>query len=364
MKKRKDTGNRWVNARNVVTLWPRNMLNISNRRWVSVVRHSFCRIGHRMSSSFLCCKLWLLVLVLGAGFGRVQAQQDVAFQQYWRVETLWNPAAVGRSPQLSINGAVQTHASGFSQAGSTMWAGADMAFRFGETNHGVGASFLNDEIGLFSHKRFALQYAYHHRIWGGRLSIGVQADMLQEDLDGSRADLGTGNDPAFPSSKVNGSAFDASLGLHFERGPLRVGASALHLLAPTVEMGETYRMEVKRLLNLSTAYNIATQSPLFTITPSAMLRTDLSDYRLDLTLRGNYSFEKRHLYGGINYAPGRSVGLFVGGTLRGVDITYGYEANTSGMGVGAGQHEVTIGYKMDLNLGRRTRNLHKSVRWL
>ena len=54
----------------------------------------------------------------------------------------------------------------------------------------------------------------------------------------------------------------------------------------------------------------------------------------------------------------------MGGTLRGVDITYGYEANTSGMGVGAGQHEVTIGYKMDLNLGRRTRNLHKSVRWL
>ena len=42
----------------------------------------------------------------------------------------------------------------------------------------------------------------------------------------------------------------------------------------------------------------------------------------------------------------------------------GYEANTSGMGIGAGQHEVVIGYKMDLNLGRRTRNLHKSVRWL
>ncbi len=73
----------------------------------------------------------------------------------------------------------------------------------------LGQMAHNDEIGLFSHKRFALQYAYHHRIWGGRLSIGVQADMLQEDLDGSKADLGTGNDPAFPSSKVNGSAFDA-----------------------------------------------------------------------------------------------------------------------------------------------------------
>ena len=37
---------------------------------------------------------------------------------------------------------------------------------------------------------------------------------------------------------------------------------------------------------------------------------------------------------------------------------------TGGMGIGAGQHEVTLGYRLDLNLGKRGKNLHKSVRFL
>ena len=96
----------------------------------------------------------LLVLLTGMGANRVQAQQDVAFLHYWRMETQWNPAAVGQSPQLSIQGAVQTHAMGYEQAGSTMWAGADMAFALGRTFHGVGAMFLNDNIGLFRTNAF------------------------------------------------------------------------------------------------------------------------------------------------------------------------------------------------------------------
>ena len=60
-------------------------------------------------------------------------------------------------------------------------------------------------IGLFSHKRFALQYALHRNWLGGRFSLGVQADMLQEGLDGGKADLNDANDPAFPAAQLNGS---------------------------------------------------------------------------------------------------------------------------------------------------------------
>ena len=66
----------------------------------------------------------------------------------------------------------------------------------------------------------------------------------------------------------------------------------------------------------------------------------------------------------MNYAPQHSVALFVGGMFHGVDLSYSYEANTSGMGFGAGQHEVTLGYRLELNLGKKGRNLHRSVRYL
>ena len=306
----------------------------------------------------------LLVLLAGMGANRVQAQQDVAFLHYWRMETQWNPAAVGQSPQLSIQGAVQTHAMGYEQAGSTMWAGADMAFALGRTNHGVGAMFLSDNIGLFSHKRFSLQYAYHQPWRGGTIALGLQADMLQEGIDGSKADLGDKNDPAFPTTQVNGSAFDLSVGSYYQRKGFRLSAAYHHLAAPTVRLGETHELPIRGVLNVGTQYNIRTSSPLFTITPSAMLRSDFTDYRVDLTLRGEYKFENRLIFGGINYAPQRSVGLFVGGTLQGIDISYGYEANTSGLGLGAGQHEIVIAYRLPIDLGKKQRNLHKSVRWL
>ena len=306
----------------------------------------------------------LLVLLAGMGANRVQAQQDVAFLHYWRMETQWNPAAVGQSPQLSIQGAVQTHAMGYEQAGSTMWAGADMAFALGRTFHGVGAMFLNDNIGLFSHKRFSLQYAYHQPWRGGTIALGLQADMLQEGIDGSKADLGDKNDPAFPTTQVNGSAFDLSVGSYYQRKGFRLSAAYHHLAAPTVRLGETHELPIRGVLNVGTQYNIRTSSPLFTITPSAMLRSDFTDYRVDLTLRGEYKFENRLIFGGINYAPQRSVGLFVGGTLQGIDISYGYEANTSGLGLGTGQHEIVIAYRLPIDLGKKQRNLHKSVRWL
>ena len=95
-----------------------------------------------------------------------------------------------------------------------------------------------------------------------------------------------------------------------------------------------------------------------------MFRTDLADYRADVTCRVQYEYEHRRMYGGVNYSPMHSAALFFGGTLHGVDICYSYEANTEGVGMLAGQHEVTIAYRMDLDLGKKGRNLHKSVRWL
>lgn len=308
--------------------------------------------------------LSMLSLWAWCGGAYLHAQQDPAFAHYWEMETQFNPAAAGRSPQLSINAAYQAHATGFEDAGGTMYAGADMAFAIGRTRHGVGAVFQNDEIGLFSHKRFSLQYAYHLKLFGGVLSIGAEADMMNESVDGAKADLGDGNDPAFPASEMSGSKFDASVGLYYAHGPWHAGLSALHLTAPTIYLGETNEYRLKTLYNFTAGYNIKTRNPLFSIVPSVMMRYDGTSFRADLTGRLVYAREKKRIYGGASYSPQHSVTLFAGGTFHGIDISYSYEANTSGMGIEAGNHEVTLGYKLDLNLGKKGKNRHKSVRFL
>lgn len=265
---------------------------------------------------------------------------------------------------LNIKAAYQTHASGFEDAGGTMYAGADMAFQLGKTRHGLGVMFQKDEIGLFAHQHFSLAYAYHFKLFGGTLSIGGAADMLNEKVDGSKADLGDASDPAFPSSSLNGSKFDASAGLWYARGTWHVGLSAQHLTAPTVLLGENNEIKIKSLYNFTAAYNIQTRNPLFIIAPSTLLRYDGTELRADITARLLYQRDKKRLYGGINYSPSHSVGAFVGGSFHGIDISYSYDANTEGIGLESGQHEVTIGYSLDLNLGKKGKNLHKSVRFL
>lgn len=312
----------------------------------------------------LLYKLCLLATINTVAGLKAWAQQEPAFVHYWLMEPQFNPASVGRSPQLSINATLQTHASGYEDAGNTMYAGADMAFQIGRTRHGVGVLFQNDEFGLFSHKRFTAQYAYHFKLFGGMMSIGAEVDMLNETINGSKADLNDANDPAIPSTDVSGSKFDASVGLFFTHKRWYAGLGMQHVTAPLVRLGETNEYKIKSLYNLTTAYNIKLKNPLFTIVPSTMLRFDGSAFRADITGRLQYSHEKKHLYAGLSYSPQHSVTGFVGGMFHGVDLGYSYEANTSGMGLGAGQHEITLGYRLDLNLQKKGKNVHKSVRWL
>lgn len=293
------------------------------------------------------------------------AQQDPSFAHYWEVEPQFNPAAAGRSDQLSINGSYQTHAVGYDDAGGTMYAGADMAFQLGKTRHGVGVVFQNDEIGLFSHKRLSAQYSYHFNLFGGRLSIGAEADMLQEGIEGSKAIFPENDsDDAFPSSDINGSRFGASAGLYYAHRNWYAGIGVMHLLAPTILIGETNEYALRRQYNFTGGYNIRLRNPLLSIVPTTLVRYDGFEWRADVTARLVYSYEKRRLYLGAGYSPERSVTFYVGGSFHGIDLGYAYEAFTSGLGFGAGQHELVISYRMPVNMQKKGKNLHKSVRYL
>lgn len=303
--------------------------------------------------------------LMGAAPLALQAQeQDAAFQHYFDLMPSFNPATAGENDQLNIRAAFQKHAMGYDDAGQTIYAGADMAFQTGQLRHGVGVSFLNDTFGLFSLKRFSVQYAYYFRLFGGVASLGIEGDMLNQGIDGSKADLGTTGDPAFPTANVNGSKFDASAGIYYKRGAWYAGLSAMHLTAPVITVGDTYQYEIKPAYYFTAGYNIKLKTPFFSIVPSMLLQYDGTEFRSVVTGRLVYQKEKKRIYGGVAYSPTQSVAAFVGGSFHGVDLSYSYEAFTNGMGLSAGQHEVTLRYSMDLDLTKKGRNKHKSVRWL
>lgn len=309
--------------------------------------------------------LWLLVTVLMGLNAR--AQYDVAFGHYWALQPYYNPAASGLSGQINVQLAYSMQMSGFKNAPATMYAGADLPLFFIGPRHGAGVGFLNDEIGLFSNKELFLQYAYHQPLWGGRLSVGVRASMLNDSFDGTKLDIIDSGDPAFATNEVNGNAFDLGAGLQYTyKNVWYAGLSTMHLAAPAINLGDDkmHQVKVNTALYATGGYTVRFRQPAYKLLTSAMLRTDMQAWRADVTARLAYDGSKHKLYGGLGYSPMNSVTVLLGMDFHGVNIGYSYEIYTSVIGALHGSHELLLSYQTDMNLFKKGKNRHKSVRLL
>ncbi|MBQ9284805.1 MAG: PorP/SprF family type IX secretion system membrane protein [Bacteroidaceae bacterium] len=312
-----------------------------------------------------CHKALCLAVLLAFG-KQASAQYDPAFNHYWALQSLYNPAAAGLLEQINVQGGYALQMMGYTHAPQTMVVTADLPLWMISRAHGVGAGFVNDKIGLFEHKKFNIEYALHLKLWGGRFSVGARGALLAETFDGTGLDVIDSGDPAFPSSEVNGTSFDVEGGLRYDGREWYVGFSGLHLLQPTVTLGDSKanEFEVPRTYYLTGGYNIRLKNPLLKVHTSAILRTDLTAWRGDVTARLAYNGPKGKMYFGLGYSPTISTTVLIGGDFHGVQLGYAYEIYTSGVGALQGTHEVSLGYTTDLNLFKKGKNRHQSVRIL
>ena len=202
---------------------------------------------------------------------------------------------------------------------------------------------------------------------GGRLSIGLRPVMLSQGLSGADIDTEESNDPAFPTSDVKGTAFDLDAGIRFSyRQTWYVGLSAMHCLSPTVSLGDdkSYQVEMAPTLYLTGGYRLPLRDRHYAIATAAAFRTDMQDWRADVTARLLYEGSKHKMYGGLSYSPTRSVTVLLGIDFHGINVGYAYEIYTGGIGALHGTHELVLGYQTDLNLFKKGKNKHKSVRLL
>ena len=293
-----------------------------------------------------------------------KAQYDAAFSHYFDMETSFNPAAAGKENKLNVNLAYALNFTGFENHPRTMYASADLPFYAMRCYQGAGVQFVNEKIGLFTHQKLGLLYAAQTKFVGGKLRVGLQVSLLNESFDGSKVDLSTPGDPAFATTDVNGNGIDVGAGLYYLQRHWYAGASVQHLNRPKIRMGDVNELPVSPTYYLTGGYNIQLRNPFLKIKPSVLLRTDGKAYRADVTGRLVYSHEGKMLYGGISYSPTNSVTALIGGTFHGAVVGYSYEVYTSGLSLGNGSHELFVGYQTELNLAKKGKNKHQSVRIL
>ena len=296
--------------------------------------------------------------------GEIKAQYDPSFSHYFDMETSFNPASAGKQPKINVTAAYAMDMAGFEHNPQTAYAAADMPFYALRSYHGAGVLFMNHRLGLFTHMRLSAQYAYKFKLLGGQLSVGLQAGLISEKLDGSKADLADSGDPAFNSAQLSGNAVDLGAGIYYTLKDFYAGISVQHITSPLVKLGDNNELPIDKTYYLSGGYNIKLHNPFLTIKPSVLVKTDMVAWRADVTGRLVYSHDNKLLYGGLSYSPTNSVTMLVGGSFHGIVLGYSYEFYTSGLNPGNGSHELFVGYQQDINLVKKGKNKHKSVRIL
>ena len=118
-------------------------------------------IKRRLARYPIVFKRYIIISVmLVSALVEADAQYDASFSHYFDMEPSFNAGAVGKESKLNITAAYAIQLAGFEHNPNTMYAAADLPFMFVGAMHGAGLQFMSDNIGLFSHQRIGVQYAY------------------------------------------------------------------------------------------------------------------------------------------------------------------------------------------------------------
>ena len=320
----------------------------------------------------------LLIIMFGWAY-TVQAQSEAAFSQYYAAMGYYNPASVGRSNDLNVTALYNIEMLGWSGSPRTLFATADMPFKFMNRQHGVGVVVVKDDIStLYSDLRAGLQYAYLKKIGKGTLRAGIQLGMISRSAGGDNVitpgdsigggESSSGSDEAIPMSKVEAKVFDANVGLFYATDKWYVGIAVTHVLEPEIDE-ENLHTYVSRGYNFVGGYNIRMNNPLLELQPSVFMQMNANMYQVDLTARAVYA--KRYSAGlswstsGVSLGSGSSIAILLGATFGKIEGGYAYSVPLSSMaGNTFGGQELFLKYKMQLNKPKTGKSRHKSVRIL
>lgn len=307
----------------------------------------------------------LIFTLIACMFADVHAQFDVHFTHYWKMLNFYNPAGAGATERMLMYAAYSNQLTGFENNPKSMLLNIDAPIPFVKGRHNLGLGVLNDEIGLFTNQHLYLNYAYGIRLFKGIFTAGIQLGLVNCTFDSKGINFGgDNNDPAFPSGNADGNSFDIGAGILYRHKHFYAGISGLHLNAPLVLIGEKNEIKVDPFFNFTAGGNIPLKNTLITIQPSLQVITDLVAWRTDITARGTYNYNEKEFFGGMTYSPGTSVAFFLGVEIMNITVSYGYDLFTSGIGAKHGSHDIYLGYKINLEIFKKEKNKHNSIRVL
>jgi len=311
-------------------------------------------------------KRLVYICIFGAVSLNVLAQQDPKFSQNMFLASFYNPGAVGSEDKICLAAAFRNQWTGLPDAPITTIFTANMPVQLLGRTHGIGISFMNDNLAFNNDFIFSATYAYRMELGQGSLGIGANVGVANMSLspEWNGADIiNPDGDPAIPKNGGSVFGFDMGLGAYYNTDNLYVGLSTTHLNETTFDYpDDVAESKLIRHYYLMAGYNIQLANPMFEIIPSMMVQTDARSHHIYLNT--NLRYNKR-FWGGVSYSVGGAMSALFGiEMMNGIKIGYSYDFELSPlMNYNSGSHEVTVRYCFDLSVDKSPQK-YKSIRFL
>lgn len=311
----------------------------------------------------------LLTLLLP---GRMEAQVDAQFTQYFEVPSYYNAAAIGTSDFIRLRGGSRLQWVGIPKAPKTFLITGDMPLKILGKRLGVGLVMQQESMGLYKNMTIGAQAAYKLKLFKGELGIGLQFGFIDESFKGSEVvlpdgdDYHQGTDEGIPTTDVHGTSFDLGLGVWYTHRYFWAGLSATHVNEPSITMstdgndGKEYEFKAGRVVYFMAGGNIPIKNTLFEIQPSLLVKSDFTFTTGEVTARVRYN---KFITAGLGYRINDAVSLMLGAEFKNFYLGYSYDYATSAISKASnGSHEIWAGYRLKLDLGEKNKHKHKSIR--
>ncbi len=177
----------------------------------------------------------------------LSAQQMGQYSQYFSNELIINPAFAGSHEALSITAVHRSQWTGLEGAPATQTLSAHSLFK--NEHIGLGASIINDKVGIHQNLTFNTSYAYHLQVNAEAfLSFGLQVGInhKQSDYGAIASQLQNPNDPGISSFKETTNSLEVGTGIYYRDPKLHIGLSAPQLFSSKTRFNDSVTVALNR----------------------------------------------------------------------------------------------------------------------
>lgn len=303
----------------------------------------------------------------------LEAQQDPQITQFMHSKLIYNPGYAGTSDAFCATALFRKQWTSFPGAPTTIIFSADMPVM--NLPLGAGLNVMSDQIGAMKTIYARIAVAYNKQIGAGKLGIGLDAGILQNQIsevwivpepgkvDNSIPGNYTSGTQSVTNPDLNKISYDLSLGVFYGiPNKMYVGIASTHLPAQTLSAGSA-KYILARHYYVMAGYTFEL-NPFNSIIPNVNIKSDGSTSVVDVNLTYMYN---NMFWVGATYRAQDAIAPMLGVKLlkdKSLKIGYSFDYTLSKLkGYTSGTHEIVLSYCFNIKK-QKTPTVYGNVRFL